>query len=201
MNQVVTDGLMLMPPEFSDGLDVWSRQDGRPGDDTWATAPNAALVAADADFGDCLEIVKTQTTTKVRYMGQTPILPGLYLRVSARVKVLSGNLPTVRVAGWAGRANDGLVSNVPLSGPETTLTAYGEVVDVSAIVATGTRTGVDMPWGREAVYGYMGIDLVGPNGGQVRIESIRIEDVTSIFHRKMMDWVDVRDYGDRKSVV
>lgn len=195
MNQVVTDGLMLMPPEFSDGLDVWSRQDGRPGDDTWATAPNAALVAADADFGDCLEIVKTQTTTKVRYMGQTPILPGLYLRVSARVKVLSGNLPTVRVAGWAGRANDGLVSNVPLSGPETTLTAYGEVVDVSAIVATGTRTGVDMPWGREAVYGYMGIDLVGPNGGQVRIESIRIEDVTSIFHRKMMDWVDVRDFG------
>jgi hypothetical protein len=36
-------------------------------------------------------------------MGQTPILPGTYLRVSARLKVLSGNLPEARVAGWAGR--------------------------------------------------------------------------------------------------
>jgi hypothetical protein len=41
----------------------------------------------------------------------------------------------------------------------------------------------------------MGLDLTGPNGGQIRIESIRIEDVTAVFHRKLMDWVDVRDYG------
>jgi hypothetical protein len=59
MNQVITDGLVLMPPAFSAGLGAWSRQDGTPGTDTWATAPNASLVAADADFGDCLEIVKT----------------------------------------------------------------------------------------------------------------------------------------------
>jgi len=195
MNQVITDGLMLMPAEFSEGLDVWSRQDGLPGSDTWATAPNAALVAADADFGDCLEIVKTASTTKLRYMGQTPILPGLYLRVSARVKVLSGNLPTVRIAGWAGRSNNSNVSGVSQTGPETALTAYGEVVTVSAIIGTGTRTGVDMPWGSDAAYGYLGLDLMGPNGGQVRIEAIRVEDVTNIFHRKLMDWVDVRDYG------
>jgi len=195
MNQVITDGLMLMPPAFADGLDVWSRQDGEPGSDTWATAPNAALVAADADFGDCLEIVKTAGTTKLRYMGQTPMLPGLYLRVTARVKVLSGNLPTVRIAGWAGNSSNTNVSGVPQTGPETALTSYGEVVTVSAIIGTGTRTGVDMPWGSSAVYGYLGLDLTGPNGGQVRIESIRIEDVTSVFHRKMMDWVDVRDYG------
>jgi hypothetical protein len=51
MNQVITDGLVLMPPAFAEGLEVWSRQDGTPGSDTWATAANAALVAADADFG------------------------------------------------------------------------------------------------------------------------------------------------------
>jgi hypothetical protein len=30
MNQVITDGLDLMPPAFSDGLDVWSRRMARP---------------------------------------------------------------------------------------------------------------------------------------------------------------------------
>ena len=197
MNQVITDGLVLMPPAFANGLGVWSRQDGRPGSDTWATAPNAALVAADADFGNCLEIVKTEATTRLRYMGQTPILPGLYLRVSARIKVLSGNFPSVRIAAWAGNASNQNLSSVTQAGPTTTLGAYGAVVTVSAIIGTGARGGVDMAWGPQAAFGHMGIDLTGPNGGQVRIESITIEDVTSVFFRKMMDWVDVRDFGAR----
>jgi hypothetical protein len=116
MNQVITDGLALMPPAFSDGLEVWSRGDGTPGTDTWATAPNASLVVADADFGDCLEIVKTDSVTRLRHMGQTPILPGTYLRVSARLKVLSGNLPEARVAGWAGDATDTQVTGLPEAG-------------------------------------------------------------------------------------
>jgi hypothetical protein len=194
MNQVITDGLALMPPAFSEGLSVWSRQDGLPGSDTWATAANAALVPADADFGACLEIVKTDSVTQLRHMGQTPVLPGMYLRVSARVKVLSGNLPTLRVAGWAGDAGGAAVPGLTLMGPVATPSGYGEVVTVSTIVGTGGRTGVDMAW-PGAAYGHFGLDLTGPNSGQVRIESIRIEDVTHVFHRKMMDWVDVLDFG------
>ena len=197
MNQVITDGLVLMPPAFANGLSVWSRQDGRPGSDTWATAPNAALVAADADFGNCLEIVKTEATTRLRYMGQTPILPGLYLRVSARIKVLSGNFPSVRIGAWAGSASNQNLGGVVQTGPSTALTAYGAVVTVSAIIGIGVRGGVDMAWGPQAAFGHMGLDLTGPNGGQVRIESVTIEDVTSVFFRKMMDWVDVRDFGAR----
>ena len=52
-----------------------------------------------------------------------------------------------------------------------------------------------MAWGTDPVYAHVGLDLTGPNGGQVRIESITVEDVTSVFHRSLMDWVDVRDYG------
>lgn len=197
MNQVITDGLVLMPPPFAGGLAVWSRQDGRPGSDTWATAANAALVAADADFGNCLEILKTETTTRLRWMGQTPIVPGLYLRVSARIKVLSGNLPSVRIAAWAGNAAAQNLTGVPQTGASTTLTAYGAVVTVSAIIGTGSRTGVDMPWGPAASFAHVGLDLTGPNGGQVRIDAIEVEDVTGVFLRKMMDWVDVRDFGAR----
>jgi hypothetical protein len=195
MNQVITDGLLLMPPAFSDGLGAWSRQDGTPGSDTWATAPNAALVSADADFGDCLEILKAEATTRLRSMAQTPILPGTYLRVSARVKALSGNLPDVRIGAWPGDGTNAYVPDLDEFGPSVSLTSYGSIVTVSAIIGTGDRGGVDLVWGTEPTYAHVGLDLTGANGGQVRIESIVVEDITSVFHRKLMDWVDIRDYG------
>lgn len=195
MNQVITDGLILMPPSFSEGLSAWSRQDGRPGSDTWATAPNAALVAADSDFGDCLEILKIDATTRVRSMGQTPIIPGTYLRISARVKVLSGHLPDVRIAAWPGSGSNVYVSGVTETATSVDITTYGSITTVTAIIGTGARGGVDLAWGTGPSYAHVGLDLTGPNGGQIRVESVTVEDVTSVFHRKMMDWVDVRDYG------
>ncbi|WP_277750073.1 hypothetical protein [Falsirhodobacter deserti] len=42
MNKAITEGLALMPPAFSEGLDLWSREDGEPGQGSWAAQPNAA---------------------------------------------------------------------------------------------------------------------------------------------------------------
>ena len=195
MNKAITDGLQLMPPAFSDGLGVWSSGDGTPGSDTYDGAANAAVVAGDADFGGCLELQKTDSTQRLRYMGETPILPGCYLRVTARVKAMSGAFPTVRIAGWAGAANNSHVSGVIESGPGTTLSAYGEVVEVQAIVGTGSRAGVDMPWGLDAAYGHLGLNLTGANGGVIRVDDIVIEDITSVFLRDMLSVVDVTDFG------
>ncbi|MGR3384678.1 glycosyl hydrolase family 28-related protein [Roseovarius indicus] len=195
MNKAVTDGITFMPPAFAGGLDVWSSGNGTPGSDTYDNSPDAAFVPSDADFGGALELLKTQATMKLRYTGQTPILPGCYLRIRARVKAVSGALPNVRIAGWAGAAGGAHVSGVDETGPATTLTAYGDVVEVSAIVGTGRRGGVDMPWGTQAEYGHFGLDLTGPNGGVVRIDDIEIEDVTRFFLRDMIGVVDVRDYG------
>ncbi len=195
MNKAITDGLVLMPPAFADGLDVWSREDGTPGSATYNGATDAALVPADQDFGGCLEILKTESTQSLRYMGETPILPGCYLRITARIKALSGNLPSVRVAAWAGKSGGQHVNGLDETGDSVALTSYGEVVTVSAIVGTGNRSGVDMVWGTEPIYGHFGIDLTGQTGGVVRIDDIVIEDVTSVFHRQLMDWVDVRDFG------
>ena len=195
MNKAITDGLQLMPPAFSDGLGVWSSGDGTPGSDTYDGAANAAVVAGDADFGGCLELQKTDSTQRLRYMGETPILPGCYLRVTARVKAMSGAFPTVRIAGWAGAANNSHVSGVIESGPGTTLSAYGEVVEVQAIVGTGSRSGVDMPWGLDTAYGHLGLNLTGANGGVIRVDDIVIEDITSVFLRDMLSVVDVTDFG------
>ncbi|MEM1078508.1 MAG: glycosyl hydrolase family 28-related protein [Pseudomonadota bacterium] len=195
MNKAITDGLDLMPPQFADGLEVWSQGNGTPATATWEGASNATLVPADADFGGCLEIQKQNDLTRVRYKGETPILPGCYLRITARVKVLSGALPNARIGSWAGGAGGSSVGGIVEDGPLVALDAYGEVFEISAIVGSGSRGGVDLVWGTTPIYGHFGVDFTGPNGGLIRIDDIRIEDVTTVYLRKMMDWVDVKDYG------
>lgn len=195
MNKAITDGVLLTPPVFAGGLDVWSRGNGTPGSDTYENATDAIFVPADQDFGGSLEVQKTQATQRLRYMGETPLLPGCYLQIKARVKAVSGNLPSVRIAGWAGGAGGGNVGGVIEVGPSVALTTYGEVVEVTAIVGAGARSGVDMPWGTDALYGHFGLDLTGASGGVVRIDDIEITDVTSVFLRDMLNIVDVKDYG------
>ena len=195
MNKAITDGLVLMPPPFSAGLGVWSSGDGTPGSPSYAGAANAAYVPADPDFGGSLDLIKTQDRQKLRHMGQTPIVPGMYLRVRVRIKAISGNLPTVRIAAWAGDAAGRNVAGVIQEGQPLTLTRYGSVYTLEAVIGSGRRAGVDMVWGTVPVYAHVGIDLTGPNGGIVRIDDIEVLDGTDVFHRVMMDWVDVRDYG------
>ena len=195
MNKVITDGVLLMPPQFSGGLDVWSRQDGTPGSDTYDVSPNAAFVPADPDFGGCLELVKTDAIQKLRWMGETPILPGCYLQVRAKIKAMSGPLPTVHIAAWAGGAGGVRLTGVVEQGPSIALESYGEVVEVSAIIGVGNRNGVDMVWGREARYAHIGLDLTGTTGSVVRVDDIIVEDITNVFLRDMLAMVDVRDFG------
>ena len=194
MNKAITDGVVFAPLPFSAGLGVWSSGDGTPGSDTYATSGTGVFVSADQDFGGCLEVLKTSTTTRVRYMGETPLLPGCYLQVRAKVKAVAGPLPTVAISGWPGQANGSKANGLVEVGPSTTLTTYGEVVEIGAIVATGDRVGVNLIWGN-AAYGHFGVDITGPSGGLIRVEDIEIEDVTNVFVRDLMSVVDVRDYG------
>ncbi|NEX47498.1 glycosyl hydrolase family 28-related protein [Pseudotabrizicola algicola] len=197
MNKAITDGLVLMPPPFSAGLNLWSREDGLPGQGSYASQPNAAFVPADQDFGGALELQKTLATQKLRCFQQIPMQPGLYLRVKVRVKCVSGAFPSVRIAGWAGRSNGTNVPGVVQAGPSVALTQYGAVAEVTAIIGAGGRGGVTMAWGPTATYGHIGLDLTGPNGGVVRIDDIEIEDITGIYLRDIFDAVDVRDFGAR----
>ncbi len=195
MNKAVTEGIVFMPTPFAEGLNVWSSGDGVPGSDTYDGSGGGVFVPADQDFGGCMELVKTSSTQKIRYMAQTPVLPGCYIRVRARVKVVAGALPTVRIAGYAAEADGTLVSSALHATPQVQLTTYGEVVTVEGIIGPGERGGVDLFWPQPIAYGHFGIDFLGPNGGVLRVDDIEIEDVTSIFLRDMMSMVDVRDFG------
>lgn len=114
---------------------------------------------------------------------------------SGRLKAVSGPLPSVRVGAFAGGAGGAPVPDVTTFGPSTDLMEYGDVVEISAIVGTGARGGVDVSWGAGAIYGHFGLDVTGPLGGVVRLDDLVIEEVTSVFLRDMMAQVDVRDYG------
>lgn len=195
MNMAVTQGLALMPPPFSAGLNVWSQTTGRPGTPTYDTAGFAAFVPTDPDFGGCLEIQKIQATTRLRWMGAVPVLPGLFLRIRARIKAVAGVLPDVAIAAWAGTTGGVQASGIVTTGPVTTLTQYGEVVEVSAIVGTGARPGVDMVWPTSVQIAHFGIDLTGPTGGLVRVDDIVIEDVSGFYTGDLLGVVDVRDFG------
>ena len=194
MNKAITDGVVFEPLPFAAGLGVWSSGDGTPGSDTYAVSGTGVFVAADQDFGGCLEVQKTTTTARLRYMGETPILKGCYLRVRASVKAVAGPLPAVRISGYPGKAGGGKQGGQTETAASTQLTTYGEVVEVSAIVAVADKTGVDLVWDK-AAYGHFGIDLTGPSGGLVRVDDIIIEDVSHIFARDIMSTIDVRDYG------
>lgn len=144
MNKVITDGITLMPPAFSDGLGVWSSEDGTPESITYDSDPNATLISADADFGTCFEALKSQDTQKVRSMGEAPLLPGCYLCVTVKVKAISGAFPSVRIAGWAGGAGGLYVTGVTEFSDSVLLDTYGEFVEVTAIVVGGNRFGVGL---------------------------------------------------------
>lgn len=195
MNKAITDGIVFTPPAFTNGLNVWSSGNGTPGSPTYDGSGTGAFVPADPNFGGCLEILKVNTTQQLRYMGQTPLFPGCYLQIKARVKAISGPLPQVRIAGWAGGAGDVQVTGVTEQGPATQLSGYGAVHEITAIVGTGQRPGVDMPWGVDALYGHFGLDIDGANGAVIRVDDIKITDVTGVFLRDLISLVDVRDFG------
>ena len=196
MNKAITDGVQLMPPAFARWFGcLVKRATERPAPTPTSTHPMRRLCPRIRIFGGCLEVQKTSNTTRVRYMGETPLLPGCYLQVKVRIKALSGSLPTVRIAGFAGKGGGGAVAGVTTTGPTTTLTSLWRcgrsVCDHRGRQPNGCRSGL----GGETVYGHLGLDLTGPNGGIVRIDDIEITDITSVFLRDIVSIVDVRDYG------
>ena len=185
----------LTPAPYSEGLAAYSNGDGTQGSPSYATSGNGTFVPADQDFGGAIEIVKTDSTQRLRYKGETPIEPGCYIQIKVRLKAISGNLPSVRIAAYAAQSNGNAVGGVTTVGAAVPLTAYGSVVEVSAIVGIGNRDGVDMVWGPTADYGHFGIDLLGQNGGVVRVDDIEITDASALFLGDIVSTVDVRDFG------
>lgn len=192
MNKAITDGAQLMPPSFADALGAFA--DGTGPSDWQDIEASARLITDDPDFGVCLEF-DTADLHRLRYMGETPLLPGCYLRVSARIKLMQGPAPYARIAGFAGGPGGQPVADAQTLGPKISLCADGQITEVSAIVGPGTRLGVDMVWGPDALFGHFGVDLGGSDTARIRMEELRIEDASGTYTAQQIAQVDVRDFG------
>ena len=82
MSISLTHGIDFSPYPFSRGLNYWSSGNGTPANDTYDVVGNSAYVPADQTFGGCLEIVKNDLIQKLRFTGQTQLMPETYLFVT-----------------------------------------------------------------------------------------------------------------------
>ncbi len=181
MNFHVPPELDLMPPAFAEGLDDWSGGEGTPDGPTYDAAENARLARNDPDFGSCIELRKVAPVQRLRYMGEVPLRAGGYFEVSARLKVLRGPLPLARIAAWPGGARGRRVPGLAAAGPLAEPTGHGAVLALSAVIGFEAGAGVDLVWDPRALYAHVGLDLLGPEGGVVRVEAVAVRDVTRRF--------------------
>jgi len=168
--------LDLTPPPFADGLCDWSRGDGTPASPGYDSGEAGRLARGDPDFGTCLELRKLEPVQRLRYRGEAPLRAGTCLAVRVRIKVLLGPLPAARIAAWPGGLGGQGLPDLPGAGPATWL-ARGRVTELCAVIGRTAGPGVDLVWDARALYAHVGLDLLGPCGGAVRVEDLRVWEI------------------------
>ena len=173
--------LDLAPPPFSEGLDDWSRGDGTPDTPSYAGSGDARIASGDPDFGTCLELRKTEPVQRLRYMGEVPVRAGRFLEIAVRLKGMRGPLPMAQIAALPGAMHGRTLAGLPTDGPARGFGRHGAILRLRAVIGPEPLAGVDLVWDSRAMYAHVGIDLVGLNGGVVRVEDIAVRDVTGRF--------------------
>lgn len=174
MSTHLPPALDLTPPPFADGLCDWSRGDGTPDSPSYETGGAGRIARNDPDFGTCLELRKIEPVQRLRYMGEAPLRAGCCVAVRVRIKALRGPLAAARIAAWPGGLGGRGLPDLPGEGPATTLVAHDAVVEIGAVIGRTAGPGIDLVWDMRARYAHVGLDLLGPCGGAVRIENLRV---------------------------
>lgn len=170
-----------MPPAFSEGLHDWSRGDGTPESDTYGDVNHLDVrIAQDEDFGCCLEICKSETIQRLRYMGEMPFRPGSYIEVSTRLKAIRGPRGLARIAALPGGRMGKPIPDLEATGNVVGLDIYHRTYEAVTVFGPEPLPGVDIVWGDRVLYAHVGLDIIGPNGGVVRIENLSVRDVTEL---------------------
>lgn len=166
----------LTPPRFVEGLADWFCGVAVPG--AGAAAPGRArLVGGDPDFGDCLELRKLEREQRLRYMGELPIRAGARVEIRLRLRLVQGPAPLARVAATPGAAGGVILAGLPACGPAAPLPADGAPATLRLVVAGAPGPGVDLAWDARALYAHVGLDLLGPCGGVVRVADLAAREI------------------------
>lgn len=177
MPAAVLSSADLAPPPFHEGLWDWSCGDGAPASPSYEETRGAALVSGDPDLGDCLELERQETVQRLRYMGELPLRPGAWVELRLRLKGVLGAPGLARVAAWPGGAGGRGIADLPKLGRLVSLPARGRVAELRLVIARAQGPGIDLVWDHRALYAHVGLDLLGPVGGRVRIANFAVREV------------------------
>ena len=169
----------LTPPPFHEGLCDWSSGDGTPASPTYEDCAGARLVPDDPDFGDCLELERLESLQRLRYMGELPLHPGMRVEIRLRLKPVSGAPGSARAAAWPGGAGGTGVPGLPAAGRLIPLPPPGGILDLRLVIARHPALGVDLAWDARALSAHVGVDLLGPAGGRVRIANLAAREIAT----------------------
>ncbi len=198
MNKAITEGIAFAPPPFSDGLDNWSKGDGSAGAPTYANDTSSAFVPSDPDFGGALELTARSAKQILRARHETPIFAGCYLQMTVRLRLVGGQYPSVRITALALDGADQLLTPIAeFTAPAQQIDGYGKVIEVTAIIGTGKKQGVDIVLPTGAKSARLGIEISGRPGARLVVDDFSVQDVSNFFLEDLLGRVDVRDYGAR----
>lgn len=185
----------IMPSPFADGLENWSSGNGTANTPDYTAQQYSGFVPADQDFGGCLEIYTESSVQRLRYKGQTPFAPETYLKVVARVKLISGPKPSVRIAAYPRTSFGGEALGEPQAATQTYIPDYGTVYEISTIIGPSPRADVGIVWSSQVDKAHVGLDIVGATGTVIRVDDIEITNVANDLVDQKLARLDVRDYG------
>lgn len=166
----------LTPPRFVEGLADWFCGAGASGGAD-AAPGRARLVAADPDFGACLELRKLEPEQRLRYMGELPIRSGARVEIRLRLRLIHGPATLARVAATPGAAGGVILAGLPACGAAMALPADGAPATLRLVVGREPGPGVDLVWDARALYAHVGLDLLGPCGGVVRVADLAAREI------------------------
>ncbi len=187
-------GQSILPKKFREGLKYWRSSLLNVSAQHIDRQSNYQLVETIGDDYGCLKFKKNESTQQLVYDNKIPIKIGQYLEIKATLKLKSGSAPDVRVVATPMSGSSTIITGMPTQGPKVTVPNAGSC-EVSAIVGSGNRDGVDMAWGLDFESMFFGLEFSGPNGGEIYIQDIEIIDATGHFLSTNSDWVDIRDFG------
>ncbi|WP_348656649.1 hypothetical protein [uncultured Sphingobium sp.] len=176
LKNTVANQSQALPFDFKDGNTYWTND--RTGAPDTRPAASGSPVANDPIFGTASWAIDDWNTAghNILTRGVVPIIPGRFYEVRARFRVASGVPVDFNLAGAGMAADYSGTASAYRPGPSITVTGGG-IYELVGLFSDTTANGATA-FTSEAVWARFGLRLNSSKATTVRVQSIRVTDVT-----------------------
>ena len=176
LKNTVANQSQSLPFDFKDGNTFWTND--RTGAPDTRPAASGSLWANDPVFGTASWVIDDWSLAgqNILTRGVVPIIPGRFYEVRARFRVASGVPVDFNLAGAGMAADYSGTASAYRPGPSITVTGSG-IYELVGLFSDTTANGATA-FTSEAVWARFGLRLNSSKAVAVRVQSIRVTDVT-----------------------